>query len=259
MASSEKRLAGKVAIVTGAGSRADGIGNGRAASILLARHGARVTLIDSVREWAGRTHGMIAEEGGESMVLEADVTDSAACAAAVRQTVERWGRLDILVNNVGIRMREPLEAIGSADLRRMLDVDLVAAFALAKIAAPRMAQGGYGRIINMSSVAALRGRVGDAAYIIAKGAMNAMTRSLAAELGHFKITCNAIMPGGFLTEANENLKTPAAQQMFKTRMPLGRAGDPPEIAGPAVFLASPAASYVTGICLAVDGGALATS
>jgi gluconate 5-dehydrogenase len=140
----------------------------------------------------------------------------------------------------------------------MLDVDLIAAFALAKLAAPRMAAGGYGRIINMSSTAAERGRVGDAAYIIVKGGMNAMTKTLAAEFGPMGITCNAIMPGGFLTEANENLRAPAMQQMFKTRMPLGRAGDPPEIAGPAVFLASRAASYVTGALLAVDGGALAT-
>jgi gluconate 5-dehydrogenase len=121
-----------------------------------------------------------------------------------------------------------------------------------------MARGGYGRIINISSVAALRARRGDAAYIVVKGAMNAMTRSLAAEFGLLGITCNAIMPGGFLTETNEHLKSPEAREMFKARMPLGRAGEPAEIAGPAVFLASPAASYVTGICLAVDGGALAT-
>ena len=97
-----------------------------------------------------------------------------------------------------------------------------------------------------------------ATYIIVKGAMNAMTLALAAEYGPMGITCNAILPGGFLTETNENLKTPAMQQMFKARMPLGRAGDPPEIAGPAVFLASPAAGYVTGILLPVDGGSLAT-
>ena len=155
-------------------------------------------------------------------------------------------------------MREPLASIGSDELRHMLNVDLVSAFSLAKLAAPIMARGGYGRIINISSVAAMRGRRGDAAYIIAKGGMNAMTRSLAAEFGPMGITCNAIMPGGFLTETNENLKSPAMQQMFKERMPLGRAGEPPEIAGPAVFLASPAASYVTGICLPVDGGTLAT-
>src|SRR5579883_801715 len=98
---SDKRLAGKVAIVSGAGSRAEGIGNGRAASILLARHGARVALIDAVKPWAEATAGMIAKDQGQAMVVEADVTDPAACEAAVRQTVERWGRLDILVNNVG--------------------------------------------------------------------------------------------------------------------------------------------------------------
>src|SRR5260370_40257197 len=97
-----KRLDGKVAIVTGAGSRADGIGNGRAAAVLLARHGARVALVDAIRGWAEDTARMIAAERGEAEVLEADVTDPAACAAAVRAAASRWGRLDILVNNVGI-------------------------------------------------------------------------------------------------------------------------------------------------------------
>ena len=101
-ATSDKRLASKVAIVTGAGSRADGIGNGRAAAILLARHGARVTLIDTMKDWVEATVRMIAEEGGEHMVVLADVTKPEDCAAVVRQTVARWDRLDILVNNVGI-------------------------------------------------------------------------------------------------------------------------------------------------------------
>src|SRR5260221_7552629 len=97
-----KRLDGKVAIVTGAGSRADGIGNGRAAAVLLARHGARVALVDAIRGWAEDTARMIATEQGEAEVLEADVADPAACAAAGRAAASRWGRLEILVNNVGI-------------------------------------------------------------------------------------------------------------------------------------------------------------
>src|SRR5208282_2123768 len=99
---SSARLAGKIAIVTGAGSRAEGIGNGRAASVLLARQGAKVALVDTMLEWAEATARMIEAEAGECLVLEADVTVPAACAAVVRSTVERWGRLDILVNNVGI-------------------------------------------------------------------------------------------------------------------------------------------------------------
>jgi gluconate 5-dehydrogenase len=246
-------LDGRVALVTGS---ARGLGFEIARG--MAEAGARVYINGTSEERLQKAIERL--EGCGVRVASAcfDVADEPLAARAIEKIFADTGRLDILVNNVGVRMREPLANIGSAELRRMLDVDLVAAFSLAKLAAPRMAEPGYGRIINMSSVAAMRGRVGDAAYIIVKGAMNAMTRSLAAELGPSGITCNAIMPGGFLTEANENLKTPAMQEMFKTRMPLGRAGDPPEIAGPAVFLASEAASYVTGVCLAVDGGVLAT-
>jgi gluconate 5-dehydrogenase len=249
----EFALTGRVALVTGS---ARGLGFEIARGMAAA--GARVYINGTSAERLRAAVERLSEQGVTVLPACFDVADEPLAAEWIERIHRDSGRFDILVNNVGIRMREPLAAIGSTELRRMLDVDLVAAFALAKLAAPRMAEGGYGRIINMSSVAAMRARVGDAAYIIAKGGMNAMTRSLAAELGPLGITCNAIMPGGFLTEANENLKTPAAQQMFKTRMPLGRAGDPPEIAGPAVFLASAAASYVTGVCLAVDGGALAT-
>ena len=247
-------LDGRVALVTGS---ARGLGFEIARGMAAA--GARVWLNGTCQE---RLQGAVERLHGLGVKVESvcfDVADEARAAASVEMIFAEAGRLDILVNNVGIRMREPLENIGSAELRHMLDVDLVSAFSLSKLAAPFMARGGYGRIINISSIAALRSRVGDAAYIIVKGGMNAMTRSLAAEFGPSGITCNAIMPGGFLTETNENLKTPEMLQMFRTRMPLGRAGDPPEIAGPAVFLASPAASYVTGVCLAVDGGALATS
>jgi gluconate 5-dehydrogenase len=248
----EFSLAGRVALVTGS-TRGLGfeIARGMAAA------GARVYVNGTNAERLKRAVERLAALGVTAHPACFDVSDEPLAASTIERIFAESGRLDILVNNVGIRMREPLEKIGGAELRRMLEVDLVSAFSLAKLAAPLMARGGYGRIINISSVAALRGRQGDAAYIIAKGGMNAMTRSLAAEFGPLGVTCNAIMPGGFLTEANENLRTPAMQQMFRTRMPLGRAGDPPEIAGPAVFLASPAASYVTGICLPVDGGSLA--
>jgi gluconate 5-dehydrogenase len=245
-------LDNRVALVTGS---ARGLGFEIARGMAAA--GARVYLNGTSQERLQQAIERLEAHGLNVKAACFDVADEPTAARSIEKIFSDTGRLDILVNNVGVRMREPLENIGSAQLRQMLDIDLVAAFSLAKMAAPLMSQGRYGRIINMSSVAAMRGRVGDAAYIIVKGAMNAMTRSLAAEFGPLGITCNAIMPGGFLTEANENLKTPAMQEMFKMRMPLGRAGDPPEIAGPAVFLASPAASYVTGICLPVDGGALA--
>ena len=250
---SQFSLEGRVALVTGS---ARGLGFEIACGMAAAGAIVYVNGTDAGR--LQRAIERLAERGAKVFAACFDVTDEALAAREIERICAETGRFDILVNNVGVRLREPLAAIGSAELRQMLEVDLISAFALAKLAAPLMTKGGYGRIINISSIAAQRARQGDAAYIIVKGAMNAMTRSLAAEFGPAGITCNAIMPGGFLTETNANLKTPAMQEMFKTRMPLGRAGDPQEIAGPAVFLASPAASYVTGVCLGVDGGALAT-
>jgi gluconate 5-dehydrogenase len=246
-------LSGRVALVTGS---ARGLGFEMARGMAAA--GARVYINGTNEERLRAAVGRLKDLGVEVHPACFDVADEALAKQWIERIHAESGRLDILVNNVGIRMREPLEAIGSAELRRMLDVDLVAAFSLAKLAAPLMEQGGYGRIINVSSVAALRARPGDAAYIIAKGGMNSMTRALAAEFGPMGITCNALMPGGFLTETNEHLKSPEARASFKGRMPLGRAGEPQEIAGPAVFLASAASSYVTGVCFAVDGGASAT-
>lgn len=246
-------LEGRVALVTGS-SR----GLGFEIACGMASAGARVYLNGTHAERLQQAIERLEARGVRAFPACFDVTDENLAGSEMARIVAEAGRLDILVNNVGERMRKPLDQIGSTQLRHLLNVDLVSAFALSKLAAPHMAKGGYGRIINISSVAAQRGRKGDAAYIIVKGAMNAMTLSLAAEFGPLGVTCNAIMPGGFLTEGNENLKSPAMQEMFKTRMPLGRAGDPQEIAGPAVFLASPAASYVTGVCLAVDGGSLAT-
>ena len=249
----EFSLEGRVALVTGS---AKGLGFEIARGMAAA--GAKVYINGTSPDRLEHAIDRLRDRSVSVASACFDVTDEGRAEKAVNRIVSETGRLDILVNNVGVRMREPLANIGSAQLHQMLDVDLVSAFALAKLAAPFMAMGGYGRIINMSSIAAERGRAGDAAYIIVKGAMNAMTRSLAAEFGPLGITCNAIMPGGFLTKGNENLDTPAMREMFRTRMPLGRAGIPHEIAGPAVFLASAAASYMTGVCMAVDGGSLAT-
>lgn len=246
-------LKGRVALVTGS-ARNLGFEIARG----FAEAGAKV-YVNGTHE--GRLEAAIEHLSGLGLTVHPalfDVSDEALAASEIARIFAESGRLDILVNNVGIRMREPLEKIGSAELRRMLDVDLVSAFALSKLAAPLMERGGYGRIINIGSVGSERGRKGDAAYIIVKGGMNAMTKSLCAEFGPMGINVNAILPGGFLTEGNENLRSEAMQQMFRTRMPLGRAGDPPEIAGAAIFLASPASSYVTGISLPVDGGSLAT-
>ncbi len=246
-------LSGRVALVTGS---ARGLGFEIARGF--AKAGATVFLNGTSAERLAGAVERLAAEGLGATPLCFDVSDEAAAAEAVARIALATGRFDILVNNVGVRMREPLERIGAAELRRMLDVDLVASFALARVAAPHMARGGYGRIINISSTIAMRGRKGDAAYIIAKGGVNAMSIALANELGTAGITCNAIMPGAFLTETNQHLTQPEMVEKY-SRLPVGRVGQPPEIAGPAVFLASPAAGYVTGVCLPVDGGALAAA
>ena len=246
-------LTGRVALVTGS---ARGLGFEIARG--MAAVGARVYVNGTNSERLQAAVARLKELDVEVHPACFDVSDDAVAKDWIERFYGENGRLDILVNNVGIRMREPLAAIGPDQLRHMLNVDLVAAYSLARLAAPLMEQGGYGRIINVSSLAAQRARRNDAAYIIAKGGMNSMTLALAAEFGPMGITCNALMPGGFLTETNEHLKSPEMRASFKQRMPLGRAGEPPEIAGPAVFLASAAASYVTGVCFAVDGGVSAT-
>ena len=248
------RLDGRVALVTGS---ARNLGY----EIAKAYAGAGATVyVNGTHE--GRLQAAVESLATQGLTVRPalfDVTDEALTAKEIDRIAAETGRLDILVNNVGVRMREPLEKIGSAELRHMLDVDLVPAFALSKLVAPHMERGGYGRIINMGSVGGERGRRGDAAYIIVKGGMHAMTKALCAELGPMGITVNAILPGGFLTVGNENLATEQMQQAIRARMPLGRSGEPHEIAGAAIFLASPAANYITGILLPVDGGALATS
>ncbi|HEX5327849.1 MAG TPA: SDR family NAD(P)-dependent oxidoreductase, partial [Acetobacteraceae bacterium] len=175
------RLAGKVAIVTGAGSRADGIGNGRATSILLARHGARVMLVDQVPEWVERTSAMIAAEGGESHTMLADVTKPDDCARIVRDTVARWGRLDILVNNVGIS--GPPGTAVDVDLEewdRALRVNVTSMMLMAKFAIPEMIRAGGGAIVNIASYAGLFGGHPALLYPTSKGAVVNMTRAMAA-------------------------------------------------------------------------------
>lgn len=242
-------LEGRVALVTGS---ARGLGFEIACG--MAKASASVVINGTNEANLQAALGRLEARGAQARTSCFDVSDEVRSAEAIEAIFAEHGSLDILVNNVGVRMREPLEKIGNDELRHMLNVDLVSAFSLSKLAAPIMAQGGYGRIINISSVAALRGFRNDAAYIIAKGGMNAMTRALAAEFGPSGITCNVIMPGGFLTESNSHFHSSPRREMFKA-MPLGRPGNPSEIAGAAVFLASAAASYVTGVCMAVDGGA----
>ncbi len=244
----DDRLKGRVAIVTGAGSRAEGIGNGRATAIILARHGARVTLVDNVAQWADETKRLIDAEGGVSQIVEGDVSVPASCQAIVARTVEAWGRLDILVNNVGITgprgnaVEVDVEAWDSA-----MRVNVASMMLMAKYAIPEMIRSGGGSIINLSSVAGLSGGHPSLLYPTSKGAIVSLTRAMAAHHGRDGIRVNCIAPGTEMRKARSEGTL------------LGTEGTGWDIGYGALFLASDESRWITGITLPIDGGATAGS
>jgi NAD(P)-dependent dehydrogenase (short-subunit alcohol dehydrogenase family) len=253
------RLPGKVAIVTGAGSRAEGIGNGRATAVLFAREGARVLCVDQSKDAAEATRAMIAGEGGEAAVLEADVTRSADCRAMVDEAVRRWGRLDILDNNVGIGGRATVVEVDEADWDRMMRVNVTSMMLASKHAIPAMASGGGGAIVNISSISALRPR-GLTPYTVSKGAVIALTRAMAVDHAAQGIRVNCIAPGPVYTPmvAAGGMSAELRDQRRRAS-PLGIEGTGWDVAHAALFLASDEARYITGVVLPVDGGVTLTS
>ena len=242
----EGSLAGRIALVTGA-SRGLGFEIARR----MAEQGARVWLNG---RGASAVEAAAERIGPNARALPFDIGDDQASAAAFARLAEDG--LDILVNNVGQRDRRPLGQLRRADMAAMLSTNLVAPFDLARRAAPLMQAREYGRIINITSIAADIAR-GDVLYTASKGGLAALTRALAAELGAIGTTVNAVAPGYFATEANGEMSAdPEIARHLARRTSLGRWGEPGEIAGAVAFLAAPEASYITGHTLAVDGGYL---
>ncbi|GMG81217.1 SDR family oxidoreductase [Paralimibaculum aggregatum] len=245
-------LAGRRALVTGAGR-----GLGLAIARALAEAGAAVWLNGRAAAPLEAAAAALRAEGRRAAAAAFDVTDETAAAAwfAAHAPGSEDPGPDILVNNATLRDRRPTAALEPAAVRHLVEVNALAAYALTRLALPGMQAAGGGAVINVTSIAGPRAGDGDPGYTLAKGALDALTRSHAVELGRHGIRVNAIAPGFMATEANAAwVADDGVTGMLKARSPLGRWGAPEEIAGAAVFLASPAASYVTGAVLVVDGG-----
>jgi len=248
-------LDGKVAIVTGGGAAGDGIGNGRAAAILLAKAGARVVVVDRAAELAARTVAMIEALGGKAIGCEADVTKPEDCRAMVEAALDRFGRLDLLDNNVGIGSRGSVVEESQETWRRVMQVNVETMFLVAKHAIPAMIRAGGGAIVNVSSISALRPR-GLTAYSASKGAVIALTRAMAVDHGPDGIRVNCVAPGPVYTPMvyQRGMSEEARARRRKASL-LGIEGTGWDVGRAVRFLLSDHARYVTGQTLVVDGGA----
>lgn len=246
-------LPGRLALVTGAGQ-----GNGRAIALGLAAHGADVVVTDIDAAMAKDTATAIAARGRRSWSFHLDVTDTDACAALAKTIGAEIGPVAILVNNAGIIIRETIDSPRAHDnWRRVLDVNLNGVFNVTHAFLSALRQT-HGSIINIGSIASFVGVADTLGYSPSKGGVKLLTQSLARELARDGIRVNAIAPGVIETAMTKATREdPARLAGFVGRTPLGRVGQPDELVGPVVFLASDMASYVSGVTLPVDGGFLA--
>jgi NAD(P)-dependent dehydrogenase (short-subunit alcohol dehydrogenase family) len=250
-------LSGKVAIVSGGGAAGDGIGNGRAAAILLARAGVRVMVADRDLGLAQRTVDMIASEDGTAAALACDVTSEADCQRLVEATAGLWGRLDYLDNNVGIGSRGSVVDEKPEEYRRVMQINVESMFLLSKYVIPAMirtAKGGA--IVNISSISALRPR-GLTTYTVSKAAVIGLTQAMAVDHGRDHIRVNCICPGPMYTPmvyARGNGMSDAARAKRARASVLNTEGNGWDVGHAVKFLLSDYARYITGQVLVVDGG-----
>ena len=244
------RLKDKVAIITGAAS-----GIGKATAKLFAEHGAKVVVADIDKDGGSQTVTQIQNGGNEAIFVETDVTLKVNTEKMVAQTVETYGKLDILFNNAGIAMRLPVAELPEEDWHRCLDVNLTGVFLCAKAAIPAMLKNGCGSIINMSSIYGVVGADVRAAYVASKGGVTNLTRGMALDYAENNIRVNCICPGFVETPLVAGvIKTPEEYQALADKHPMRRLGQPEEIAYGALYLASDESAFVTGIALPIDGG-----
>jgi NAD(P)-dependent dehydrogenase (short-subunit alcohol dehydrogenase family) len=254
-------LDGKVAIVTGAGSRGPGTGNGKAIAVLFARAGAKVTVVDRSRERAEETEQLLIEEGQTPLVMEADVSQPAACAKIVEETVSHFGRLDVLVNGVGIE-GPPGNAVevdpDQWDLA--MNVNVKSMMLMAKHAVPEMVKAEGGSIVNLSSAAGLNAGLPSLLYPTSKAAVNMLTKAMADHHGPDNIRVNCISPGLVYTPMVVEMGlTPENRERRRLASMLKTEGTAWDIASAALYLASDAARWVTAVILPVDAGLTALS
>ncbi len=241
-------LSGQVALVTGAAR-----GLGRAIAENLARCGAKVACVDVNAELLDQTVAAIGAAGGTAMAWTCDVTDSARVSAVVDEVVKTWGGLDILVNNAGITKDTLILRMKDDQWDAVININLRGTFLFTRAAARPLMKSSRGRIINIASVAGIMGNPGQSNYSASKAGVIGLTRTVAKELAGRNITVNAVAPGFIATDMTAVLSD-EVKEAIKKQVPLGRMGDPQDIADAVLFLASPAAGFITGHVLTVDGG-----
>lgn len=241
-------LSGQTAIVTGASQ-----GLGKSIAIALGASGARVACVARNASKLADTVNQITQAGGQAEAFSADVNNKEGIENIIKTVADDWGKLDILVNNAGITRDMLLPAMTDEQWDEVITTNLRGTFLFTRAAAQRMMRARYGRIINISSVSGLIGNAGQTNYSASKAGVIGLTRSLAKELAKRKITVNAVAPGFIASEMTDKLGDAILSEVTK-RIPANRIGQPDDVSACVLFLASPAASYITGQVLTVDGG-----